>query len=396
MSETPAIAGGTPVRAAMLPYGRQLVDDDDTRAVIDALRSDYLTTGPRVAQFEAAFAAAVGARHAIAVSNGTAALHAAAFAAGIGPGDEAITTPLTFAATSNCVLYQGGSPVFADVRADTLNLDPARVEPLITPRTRALIPVSYTGLPPDMDAFRDLADRHCLVLIHDAAHALGARYRGRAIGTLATMTAFSLHPVKHVTTGEGGVVATDDDNLAAKVRAFRSHGMTRDSGQRERVGSWFYEITALGYNYRLTDIQCALGLSQLAKLDRWVARRREISSLYASAFAGHPCLELPTVPGECEPAWHLYVVRLRLDRLTADRATIFAALRAENIGVNVHYIPVPWHPLYARAGYRRGSWPIAEAAYERMVTLPLWPGMTDADVDDVVRAVNKVLAFYAR
>lgn len=390
-----AIEGGQPVRAAMLPYGRQIVDDDDVAAVVDALRSDYLTTGPRVARFEQLFAETVGARYAVAVANGTAALHAAVFAAGIGPGDEAITTPLTFAATSNALLYQGATPVFADVDARTLLIDVAKVEAVLTARTRAILPVDYTGAPADIDGLMDLAGRRNLVVIEDAAHAIGASLRGKRVGSIATMTTFSLHPVKHITAGEGGVVTTDDERLANRLRSFRNHGITVDSRQREKTGSWQYDIAELGYNYRLTDIQCALASSQLTKLDAWVARRRAIARLYMARVAGHALLDLPETPPDSEPAWHLFVILLRLDRLSADRATIFRALRAENIGVNVHYIPVPWHPVYQRAGYRKGSWPIAEAAYERMLTLPLWPGMTDGDVDDVVTAVNKVLSRYA-
>jgi len=390
-----AIDGGQPVRAAMLPYGRQIVDDDDVAAVVAALRSDHLTTGPRVTQFEEAFAAAVGAGHAVAVSNGTAALHAAVFAAGLGPGDEAITTPLTFAATSNAVLYQGATPVFADVDPSTLLIDVDRVEAALTPRTRAILPVDYTGGPADIDALMDLASRRNLVVIEDAAHAIGATLRGRRVGSIATMTTFSLHPVKHVTSGEGGVVTTDDERLAGRLRAFRNHGITVDSRQREKASSWIYEIAELGYNYRLTDVQCALATSQLAKLGGWVARRRAIARRYTERLTGHPLLDLVAPPPDSEPAWHLFVILLRLDRLATDRATIFRALRAENIGVNVHYIPVPWHPVYQRAGYRKGSWPVAEAAYERLLTLPLWPGMTDGDVDDVVAALDKVLTHYA-
>ncbi len=391
-----ALDGGRPIRAAMLPYGRQAIDEADVDAVVTVLRSGWLTTGPAVAEFEAAFAKATGVAEAVALANGTAALHAAAFGAGIASGDEVITTPMTFAATANCVRYQGGTVVFADVRADTLNLDPSAVESLVTPRTKAIIAVDYAGQPCDLDELAAVADRHGLALLEDASHALGATHRGRRVGGVARMTTFSLHPVKQITTGEGGMVTTDDREIAARLRAFRSHGITSDFRDRERAGSWLYDMQVLGYNYRLTDLQCALGLSQLPKLDDWVARRRAIAARYTAALAALPAVETPTVLGDREPAWHLYVVRLRLDCLRVDRAQVFRALRAENIGVNVHYVPVPWHSYYAALGYRKGSWPVAEAAYARMLTLPIFPTMTDTDVDDVVEAVAKVLGHYAR
>jgi perosamine synthetase len=360
------------------------------------LRSDWLTTGPNVAAFEQAFAAQVGAHDAVAISNGTAALHAAAFAAHIQPGDEVIVTPLTFAASANCVRYQGGTVVFADVRADTLNLDPARVVEAITPRTRAIVTVDYTGQPSDLTELNALAQQHGLTVIEDASHALGATYRHQPIGALTDLTTFSLHPVKHITTGEGGVITTNNPKLAAHMRRFRNHGITSDHRQREQAGSWFYEMIDLGYNYRLTDIQCVLGLSQLKKLPGWVARRREIAARYTAAFSSWPEIEPPATLADRESAWHLYVIRLNLDRLRVDRARVFAALRAENIGVNVHYIPVPWHPYYQQLGYVKGQWPIAEAAYERMISLPMWAGMSDRDVDDVVAALQKVIEAYRR
>jgi UDP-4-amino-4,6-dideoxy-N-acetyl-beta-L-altrosamine transaminase len=388
-----AIDGGAPVRRSMLPYGRHSVDDDDVESVVAALRSGWLTTGPTVTAFEAAFAETVGARYAVAVSNGTAALHAAAFAAGIGPGDEVVTTPLTFAATANCARYLGATVVFADVRPDTLNLDPADVARRITPRTRAIIAVDYTGQPADLDELGQLAARHGLTVIEDASHALGATYHGRRIGAVAPLTTFSLHPVKHVTTGEGGVVTTDDPALRDRLKMFRTHGITSDAGER---AGWLYEMVALGFNYRLSDLQCALGLSQLRKLGGSLKRRRAIAADYAERFASVAGLEAVTMLPDRESAWHLYVIRLRLDRLRVDRAEIFRALRAENIGVNVHYIPVPWHPYYRDLGYRRGGWPVAEAAYEGLLSLPMFPAMTDSDVDDVVRAVTKVVGHFRR
>lgn len=391
-----AVDGGRPVRDNLLPYGRQLVDDDDIAAVVHVLRGGWLTTGPMVAEFERDFAAAVGAGHAVAVSSGTAALHAAASAASLGPECEVLVPAMTFAATANAVRYTGGIPVFVDVCPDTLNIDPQALAAAVTPRTRAIFAVDFAGIPSNYDALQAVAVRHNLVLVADAAHALGARHRGRAVGTLARMTAFSLHPVKHITTGEGGVVTTDSAALATQLRAFRNHGITTDHHQRSAAGSWLYEMRDLGFNYRLTDFQCALGQSQLKKLPMWLARRREIAAVYTRAFERIPEIELPSVPDWAEPAWHLYVVRLNLDRLRVGRKDVFAALRAEGIGVNVHYIPVPWHPYYQALGYRKGQWPVAEKEYERLLSLPMWAGMTDADIQDTILAVEKVIAAYRR
>jgi perosamine synthetase len=391
-----AIDGGVPVRKTLLPYGRHTVDEADIHAVVEVLCSDWLTTGPKVAEFETAWAARVGAHHAVAVNSGTAALHAAVFAADIGPGDEVIVTPLTFAASANCVLYQGGTPVFADVRPDTLNIAPAAVERAVTPRTRAIIAVDYSGQPAELDELRAIAKRYGLVLIEDAAHAIGAKYKGRLVGGISDLTTFSTHPVKHVTTGEGGLITTGNDRMAERMRWFRNHGITTDHRQRAGKAEWFYEMAALGYNYRLPDINCALGLSQLAKLDGWLERRRAIADKYVRAFADLSAVRPLQVQEDREPAWHIYPILLDTSLLRVGRAQVFAALRAENIGVNVHYIPVYWHPYYIQLGYQRGSCPIAEAAYERLMTLPIFPTMSDRDVKDVLAAVFKVVEAYRR
>jgi perosamine synthetase len=384
------------VRKTLLPYGRQSIAEDDIQAVVDVLRSDWLTTGPKVGEFEDAFAAWVGAEYAVSFSSGTAALHGAAFAAGLKAGDEAITSPMTFAATANCVLYQGAMPVFADVSADTLNLDPEGVAARITPRTRAILPVDYAGHPADLNAILELAARHGMVVIEDACHALGAEYRRRRTGGIAHMTVFSFHPVKHLTTGEGGMVTTDRADCAEALRRFRNHGISSDARKRQAEGRWHYEMVLLGFNYRLTDIACALGMSQLKKLETNLLRRREIAARYATAFRDLAGVTPLTVRADVRPAWHLYPIRLNLEKLTADRAQVFRALRAENIGVNVHYIPVHRHPYYRdRFGYRGGEYPIAEDAYERLISLPMFHGMTDEDVEDVVRAVCKVVGHYA-
>jgi len=390
-----AIEGGNPVRKVPLPYGHQWVDEADIQAVIEVLRSDWLTTGPKVAEYEEAFAKRVGASFAVAVNSGTAALHAAVFAAGIGPGDEVITTPITFAASANCVLYQGGRPVFVDVQPDTLNIDPEAVEAAITPRTKAIIAVDYTGQPADLDELRAIAESYGLILIEDAAHTLGATYMGRPVGSISDLTTFSTHPVKHITTGEGGMVTTDNKELAQKMRWFRNHGITTDHRQRAEKGGWFYEMVVLGYNYRLSDINCALGLSQLSKLDMWLERRREIAACYNSAFSEIPAITPLVQRSDRKSAWHIYVIQLNLERLRVGRAKVFTALWAEGIGVNVHYIPVYWHPYYRQLGYKKRLCPVAEAAYERLLTLPLFPAMSDKDIEDVIEAVRKVISAYA-
>jgi perosamine synthetase len=389
-----AIDGGTPVRRNLLPYGRHWIDGDDIAAVVAVLQSDWLTTGPTVTHFEQVFAEATGAKHAIAVNSGTAALHAATFALDIRRGDEVIVSPMTFAASANCVVYQGGTPVFADVAPDTLLLDPAAVEAKITPRTRAIVAVDYAGQPCDYNALRSLANRYGIGLIADACHSIGGSYRERPVGTLADLSCFSLHPVKHITTGEGGVVTTNEDGFAERMRRFRTHGITSDHRQREEAGSWFYEMVDLGYNYRITDIQCALGKSQLAKLPRWIERRQEIARRYDQVFAAMEGVRALAIRPEVLHAYHLYVVRLAR---RVDRAHAFTALRAEGIGVNVHYVPVHLHPFYQeRFGTQPGLCPIAESAYERIVSLPIFPRMTDGDVEDVLTAVQKVIAAFQR
>src|SRR5450432_1273926 len=362
--EVLAIEGGTPVRKTLLPYGRQSIDEADIQAVVDTLRSDWLTTGPRIAEFEDAIASWVGAKYAVSFSSGTAALHGAAFAAGLKSGDEAVTSPLTFAATANCVLYQGAIPVFADVLPGTLNLDPAQAALRVTSRTKAILPVDYAGHPAALDSILQLAERHGLIVIEDACHALGAEYRNRRVGGIAHMTVFSFHPVKHLTTGEGGMVTTDNPVFAETLRRFRNHGITSGARERQRDGQAHYEMVLLGFNYRLTDIASALGLQQLTKLEQNLARRRQIASRYDAAFRNLPELFRPQVCDDVKPAWHLYPVRLELEKLSVDRDQVVRALRAENIGVNVHYIPVHLHAYYRdRFGYSGGEYPVAESAY---------------------------------
>ncbi len=385
------------MRDTFLPYGRQSIDESDVQAVVDALRSDWLTTGPKVTEFEEMFAARVGAAHAVSVSSGTAALHAAAFAAGLTAGDEAITTPMTFAATANSVLYQCATPIFADVCEDTLNLDPEQVERRITSKTRAILPVDYAGHPADLDAILAIAQRHGLIVIEDACHALGAEYRGRRTGGVADMTTFSFHPVKHITTGEGGMITTNSPQLAETLRRFRNHGISSDARQRQNAGQWHYEMVLLGFNYRLPDIVCALGVAQLKKLDANLARRRQIAARYTTAFREIPGVIAPAVRAEVSPAWHLYPLRVQSEKLTEERAEVFRAMRAENIGVNVHYVPVHLHPYYRdRFGYKGGEYPIAEDAYHRLISLPLFHGMSDQDSHDVIQAVHKVVTSFRR
>jgi len=395
-AQTLAVHGGTPVRATLLPYGRQSVDEADIQSVVDVLRSDWLTTGPRVAEFEEMFAARVGAKHAVSFSSGTAALHGAAFAAELKPGDEAVTSPMTFAATANCVLYQGATPVFADVSGDTLNLDPDQFERRITPNTRAVLAVDYAGHPADMDAIRNIAAKRNLVVVEDACHALGASYRGQAVGSVADMTVFSFHPVKHITTGEGGMVTTDNSRFAETLRRFRNHGISSEARQRQSQGQWHYEMVLLGFNYRIPDILCALGMQQLKRLDSNLNRRRQIAARYTAAFKGIQAVTTPIERPEVISAWHLYPIRVRSEGLSVGRSEFFRAMRAENIGVNVHYTPVHLHPYYRdRFGYKGGEYPAAEEVYDRLISLPMFHGMTDEDVEDVINAVTKVAEHYS-
>ncbi len=388
-----ALFGGPPMRATLLPYAHQTIEPDDLAAVTQALASDWITQGPTIARFERALAERAGVKHAVAVANGTAALHAACWAAGLGPGDEAITTPLTFAATANAVVYQGARPVFADIDRTTLNLDPDAVKRVATERTRAILPVDFAGLPCEYDRLLPLAREHGWLVIADAAHSFGGACDGRPVGALADMTTLSFHPAKLITTGEGGAVLTDRDDLDQRLRTMRHHGIRYADPARP----WRYEIPEPGNNYRLTDFQSALGLSQLAKLDRFWARRDRLARRYRDRLGGSPFVELPALPEGRRHGWHLFVVMLRLDRLAADRDTIVQALRAENIGATVHYPLVYRHPFYReRFGYAAGLCPAAETVEARLVTLPLFPAMTEQDQDDVLQALDKLFAHYAR
>jgi perosamine synthetase len=402
----------------MIPYGRQSIDEEDIEAVVKVLRSDWLTTGPKVDEFERAFAAYVGAEEAVAVSNGTAALHAAMYALRIGPNDEVIVPAMTFASTANCVVFQGGTPIFSDVDPGSLLIDISSAESKITSRTKAIIAVDYTGQPCEYDKLQSLADEGGLALVADACHALGGSYKGRSVGSLADLSVFSFHPVKHITTGEGGMITTDDPELAQRMRVFRNHGITSDHRQREQQGSWFYEMVDLGYNYRLSDIQCALGTSQLRKLAAWVVRRQKIARRYDAAFAELPALKPLVVRDDVSHAYHLYMIRLDTTKLRTPRSEVFSSLRAEGIGVNVHYIPVHLHPFYRerfgtkpgfhyipvhlhpfyreRFGTKPGLCPMAETVYEKLISLPIFPTMTHDDIEYVTAAVRKVISSNSR
>ncbi|MEW6659536.1 MAG: UDP-4-amino-4,6-dideoxy-N-acetyl-beta-L-altrosamine transaminase [Thermodesulfobacteriota bacterium] len=378
-----------------IPYARQWVDADDLEAVAAVLSSDWLTTGPRVADFESAVAAYVGAREGVAVNSGTAALHAAMFAAGLGPGDEVIVPPLTFVATANAVVFQGATPVFADIDPETLLLDPEKARAKITPRTKAVVAVDYAGHPCDYEALRLLARQYDLVLIADACHSLGATYRDKPLGSWADLTVFSFHPAKHITTGEGGMVVTSHKELAAKMRLFRNHGISTDFRERAARNTWHYEMVDLGYNYRLSDLNCALGLSQLQKMPQWLQKRRDIARQYDAAFLEIPEISLPRRNPRVSHAYHLYVIMLHLDRLTAGRREIFQSLRAAGLGVNVHYLPVHLHPFYQQHFHTGpGDCPAAEWCYERLLTLPLFPAMSTPEVERVIQAVSNTLEHY--
>lgn len=396
--DKPAILGGQPVRTMPLSYGRQYIDDEDIAAVTETLKSDYLTCGPKITELEEKLCQVTGAKYAVAVCNGTAALHLAAIAAGFGEGDEVIVSSITFAASANCVLYCGARPVFADIDPETYNIDPAAVEKLITPRTRGIVAVDFTGQSVEHEALRDICGRHNLILIEDAAHAIGTRYNGRPVGSIADMTCFSFHPVKTVTAGEGGAVTTNDERLYRRLLRLRTHGITRSPEEMEHPTDalWYNEQVELGFNYRMTDFQAALLGSQLGKLSMFVARRKEIVKRYDAAFSEMPELFVQKEIKGSDTARHLYILRLKPELLKCDRRQFFDALHAENIYSQVHYLPVYWHSYYEKLGYGKGLCPNAEKYYAEVCSLPLYYALTDGDVEDVIRAVKKLVAYYRK
>jgi UDP-4-amino-4,6-dideoxy-N-acetyl-beta-L-altrosamine transaminase len=396
--ERPAIAGGTPVRDKKLFYGHQYIDDADIKAVEDVLRSDYLTCGPKVTELEDKLCAFTGAKHAVACSNGTAALHIAALAAGIGEGCEVITTPITFAASANCALYCGGKPVFADINPNTYNISPESVREKITDKTKAVVAVDFTGQSTELDELLKICHENGLILITDGAHSIGTKYKGKPVGSIADITTFSFHPVKTVTGGEGGAVLTNSDDIYEKLLLFRSHGITRKTSlmKHEPHGSWYYEQIDLGYNYRITDIQCALIISQLDKIDIFVKRRKEIVDRYNEAFSQIPELFVQQEIPESDTTRHLYILRIKPELLNIDRKGFFEAMEAENICCNVHYQPVYWLPYYEQLGYEKGICPNAEKLYNEIMSLPLYYSLTDKDVEDVITAVKKIVDFYRK
>ena len=392
-----AIFGGTPVREKPIYYGRQYIDDEDIAAVVETLKSDLITCGPRVEALEKQLCEATSAKYAVVVSNGTAALHLAALAAGFKEGDEVIVSSITFAASSNCVLYCGAKPVFADIRPDTYNIDPASVRKLITPKTKGIVAVDFTGQAVELDELREICKEFNLILIEDAAHAIGTKYKGQPVGSIADMTCFSFHPVKTVTGGEGGAITTNEEALYHRLLRLRTHGITRNQSEMVHPTDalWYNEQVELGYNYRMTDFQAALLSSQLRKLPKFAARRKEIVEMYDKAFAEMPEIMVQGEIPESDTTRHLYIIRLNLEKLSCDRRQFFDALYAERTCPQVHYLPVYYHSYYEKLGYQKGICPNAEKYYEEVMSIPLYYSLTDEDVDDVIRAVKKVVAYYS-
>lgn len=394
-----AINGGYPVRSGKIFYGRQWIDEDDIQAAADVLRSDFITCGPKVEEMERTLENYTGAKHAVAVSNGTAALHCACIAAGVGPGDEVITTPLTFAASANCALYCGAKPVFADINPETYNIDPESIRSHITKNTKAVVAVDFTGQAVEIEKIREICDEFNLIFIEDAAHSIATKYNGKQVGSLADITTFSFHPVKTITAGEGGACLTNDDELYKKLVLAHTHGITHDESLMEGApheGPWYYEQISLGYNYRITDFQAALIVSQMKKLGKFCARRKEIVNRYNEAFSNIPEIIVQKEIEESDTCRHLYIIRLDLNKLKCSRREFFDALSAENVQPQIHYVPVYWFPYYERLGYKKGLCPNAEEVYKGIISLPLYPKMTDQDVKDVIHAVKKVVDNYRK
>lgn len=394
-----AILGGKPVRESKIYYGRQCVGEDDIEVVAEILRGPYITCGPKVCEAERKLAEYTGAKHAVVCSNGTAALHCACMAAGVGPGDEVITTPLTFAASANCALYCGAKPVFADIDVETYNIDPQSIRERITPRTKAVVAVDFTGQAVKIKEIREICDEYGLVFIEDAAHAIGTSYNGKHVGSLADMTCFSFHPVKTITSGEGGAITTNNDEYYQKLVLAHTHGITHDETLMEEApheGIWYYEQICLGYNYRMTDFQAALLVNQLTKLETFKKRRQEIVNKYNEAFKDVPGIIIQKEIKESDTCRHLYIIRLDLGSLSCTRRQFFDAMSAENVQCQIHYVPVYWFPYYRHMGYEKGICPHAEEVYKGILSIPLYPMMTDDDVNDVICAVKKIAGYYAK
>ncbi|MGL1902889.1 MAG: UDP-4-amino-4,6-dideoxy-N-acetyl-beta-L-altrosamine transaminase [Fibrobacterales bacterium] len=367
----------------MIPYGKQSIDDDDIEAVVSVLRSDWLTTGPAVEAFESSFAKYVGVSHAVAFCNGTAALHALCFACDLGKGDEVITTPLSFVATANAIVYTGATPVFVDIDPNTLLLDPKKIEKRITPQTKAVLTVDYAGQPSYYSELQSICDKHGILLLADACHAVGAEYNENKVGSLAAMSAFSFHPVKHITTGEGGMVTTDSLELKNKLKQFRNHGIATDFKEREKSGVWEYDMKSLGYNYRITDLQCALGMTQLKKLDVWITKRNQIAEKYNEAFAKCSDIEVIEQLDSIVNAYHLFVIKVKKEK----RNRLITELREKGIGVNVHYKPIYLHTYYKDTLQIKGNCPVAESVYDEIISIPIFPLLTEAEQDFILSTI---------
>lgn len=401
-AQIPAICGGQPVRSEKIYYGRQWINEDDVKVVAETLLSDYITCGPKVDELEHRLEEFTGAKHAVVCTNDTSALHLACVAAGVGSGDEVITTPLTFMASANCALYCGAKPVFADIREDTYNIDPDSIEQHITENTKAIVAVDYTGQVVEVERIRALCDKYHLVFIEDAAHSIGSKYNGTPVGSLADMTCFSFHPVKTITSGEGGAIVTNNDEYAHKLNLLRSHGMEHDHSKfvtpadEDNSGAWYYEQQMLGFNYRMTDFQAALLISQMNRIDSFIARRKAIVKRYNEAFADVPEIIVQKEIPQSDTSRHLYELRLDLSKLKCTRREFFDAMSAENVQCQVHYIPVYWMPVYKELGYERGLCPVAEKVYGSIMSIPLYPKITDDEVGDVIKAVLKLVNWYRK
>ena len=399
MLKKPAIEGGKKVRKkgqlSPFPYS---FDSREINEVIDTLRSGWITTGPKTHRFEEMIKSYVDCKYTVALNSCTAGLHLSLIAAGVGPGDEVITTPFTFAATANVILHVGAKPVFVDIQKDTFNIDPSLIEGAITKKTKAIIPVHYGGHPCDMDEILAIAKKHNLTIIEDAAHAIGAKYKNKNIGTISDYTAFSFYATKNITTSEGGMVCLKDDMSEEKIRMMSLHGMNRDAWKRYgKGGYWYYEVKYPGFKYNMTDIQASMGIHQIKKLNKFISKRESVAQFYNKSFKDLPEIKVPVVKRYVKHARHLYSILLDLNKLKIDRGEFFKALDAENIGTSVHFIPVHFHPYYRdRFNLKKGDYPIAEYIFERIISLPMNPTMTKQDMQDVVKAVRKIILYYRK